>query len=97
MSGPCILILAAGASSRMAPLDKLTEPVEGQPLLRRTARAALATGAPVIVVLPPDRPARRAALDGLPVGTTTARDAAQGMAASLGRDSAPCPPARQAR
>ncbi|HMO73410.1 MAG TPA: nucleotidyltransferase family protein [Paracoccaceae bacterium] len=78
-----VLILAAGASSRMGARDKLTEQVGGEPMIRRTVRAALATGAPVIVVVPPDRPARRAALAGLPVATVIARDAAQGMAASL--------------
>jgi CTP:molybdopterin cytidylyltransferase MocA len=78
-----ILLLAAGASSRMAPRDKLTEPVEGEPLLRRSALVALATGAPVIVVLAPDRPARMAALKGLAVTRVIAADAARGMAASL--------------
>jgi molybdenum cofactor cytidylyltransferase len=78
-----ILILAAGASSRMAPRDKLTEPVDGEPLLRRTARTALATGAPVICALPTDRPARRATLDGLTLRIIEVPEAAQGMSASL--------------
>ncbi len=78
-----ILILAAGASSRMAPRDKLLEPVAGEPILRRTARIALGASTSVIVVLPPDRPARTAALDGLPVQTVIATDAALGMTASL--------------
>jgi molybdenum cofactor cytidylyltransferase len=78
-----IILLAAGASARMAPLDKLTEAVAGQPLLRHMGLAALRTGAPVIVVLPPDRPARTAALRGLGVQTVVAADAADGMAASL--------------
>lgn len=78
-----ILLLAAGASSRMAPADKLTETLDGEPLLRRAARVALETGAPVIVVLPPDRPAREACLAGLSVTRVTAREAAEGMAASL--------------
>lgn len=80
-----ILILAAGASSRMAPRDKLLEPVGGKPMLRRLARAALATGAPVIVVLPPDRPARMAALARLPLTLLVAHDAGAGMSASLRR------------
>lgn len=78
-----IVVLAAGASSRMAPLDKLTEPVNGQPLLARVAGRALATGAPVVVVLAPDRPARAAAVEGLDVVPVVAPDAALGMAASL--------------
>ncbi len=88
-----ILILAAGASSRMAPHDKLTEKVGGQPLLRRTVLRALATGAPVTVVLPPDRPDRQAALAGLPVQSVIARDAQQGMSASLAAGIAALPPA----
>lgn len=47
-----ILILAAGSSSRLAPRDKLAEPVGGVPLLTRIASAALETGAPVYVALP---------------------------------------------
>lgn len=78
-----ILLLAAGSSSRMRGGDKLTEPVAGEALLRRSARTALATGCPVTVTLPPDRPARDAALDGLPVTRVTVPRAADGMAESL--------------
>jgi CTP:molybdopterin cytidylyltransferase MocA len=78
-----IVILAAGASSRMGGRDKLLEPVAGEPLVARVARIAAATGCPVTVVLPHDRPARRAALAGLPVAVVEARDAARGMSASL--------------
>ncbi|MCB1394509.1 MAG: NTP transferase domain-containing protein, partial [Rhodobacteraceae bacterium] len=54
---------AAGASRRMAGRDKLLEPVDGAPLLRRQARAAVAAGTgPVAVTLPPDDRTRRAAL-----------------------------------
>ena len=83
MTLPDILILAAGASTRMGTRDKLTEQVAGQPLLTRVCERALATGAPVTVVLPPDRPARNAALAGFPLRIVTAEGAAQGMAASL--------------
>ena len=83
MAQACILILAAGASARMAPRDKLLEPVGGQPLLRRVARRARDVGVPVVVVLPPDRPLRVAALEGLAVAMVVAADADQGMAASL--------------
>ncbi|NUB43317.1 nucleotidyltransferase family protein [Fertoebacter nigrum] len=78
-----ILILAAGASSRMRGGDKLLEEVAGHPLLARQARAALDTGCPVRVALPPDRPARHAALDGLDVDVVTVADANTGMAASI--------------
>jgi molybdenum cofactor cytidylyltransferase len=45
------IILAAGCSSRMAPRNKLLECIHGEPMIRRVARAALASTAhPVIVV-----------------------------------------------
>ncbi|MFC2967672.1 nucleotidyltransferase family protein [Acidimangrovimonas pyrenivorans] len=82
-----ILIPAAGASSRMRGTDKLVEAVDGQPLLRRQAERALATGLPVLVTLPPaDHPhhaGRRAALDGLAVTPLMVAEAAEGLSASL--------------
>jgi len=78
-----ILLLAAGAASRMRGGDKLLEEVEGEPLLRVMARRALATGAEVVVTLPPDRPGRGAAVADLPLGRVTVAEAAEGMAASL--------------
>ncbi len=80
---PHILILAAGSSSRMRGGDKLLEQVDGAPQLARITKAALATGLPVTVALPPDRPNRQAALRGLPAQCVTVPDPAQGMAASL--------------
>ena len=45
------IVLAAGRSSRMAPHNKLLEPVEGKPIVAHVAAVALASGAnPVIVV-----------------------------------------------
>ena len=79
-----IILLAAGSSSRMRGRDKLLEPVDGEPLLRRMARVALASSAAAVrVVLPPGGEARAAALDGLDVTQVTATAAAEGMAASL--------------
>ncbi len=78
-----ILILAAGAASRMRGGDKCLEQVAGEPLLRRLARLALETGCAVTVALPPDHPKRGAALEGLGVATVTVADAGDGMAASL--------------
>ncbi|MFZ9199580.1 MAG: nucleotidyltransferase family protein [Paracoccaceae bacterium] len=80
---PEILILAAGSSSRMRGADKLLEDVDGEPLLARSARVALATGCRVTVTLSPDRPARLAALQGLAITPVMVPDAAQGMATSL--------------
>jgi CTP:molybdopterin cytidylyltransferase MocA len=80
---PEILILAAGSASRMRGADKLLEDVDGEPLLARSARVALATGCRVTVTLPPDRPGRLVAIQGLAVTPVIVPDAAQGMAASL--------------
>jgi molybdenum cofactor cytidylyltransferase len=80
-----ILILAAGASSRMRGADKLLEPVAGQALLRHIAGVALGTGCPVTVTLPPDRPLREAALLGLNLRRLIIPDAAKGMSRSLVR------------
>mgnify|MGYP001765665665 CR=1 FL=1 len=80
---PEILILAAGSSSRMRGGDKLLEIIDGEAQLTRIARAALSTGCPVTVALPPDRPARNACLIGLPIQTVTVPNPQDGMAASL--------------
>jgi molybdenum cofactor cytidylyltransferase len=64
-----ILILAAGASSRMRGADKLLEPVNGVPLLRQGVLAALGTGLPVVVTLPLGQPARCDTLQGLALNT----------------------------
>ncbi|MGF6860713.1 molybdenum cofactor cytidylyltransferase [Rhodobacteraceae bacterium MBR-64] len=78
-----ILIPAAGASRRMRGTDKLLEPVNGVPLLRHQALRALQTGAPVLVTLPGDRPARRDCLADLPVRLITVPDPTEGIAASI--------------
>jgi CTP:molybdopterin cytidylyltransferase MocA len=83
MTPPALLLLAAGASSRMRGADKLMKPVEGVPLLLRQARVALGTGLSVIVTLPTDRPARGAALAGLALVTVPVPDAALGLSASI--------------
>lgn len=80
---PEILILAAGSSSRMRGADKLLEVINGEAQLTRIARAALATGAAVTVALPPDRPARSAVLNGLPLRQITVANPGAGIAASL--------------
>lgn len=62
-----VIVLAAGASTRMGE-PKLLLPIDRDSLLRRAATRALASGATsVLVVLPPDAPAWRSALDGLAV------------------------------
>lgn len=78
-----IIIPAAGASVRMEGRDKLMEIVDGQPLLLRQVKRALATGAPVYVTTRTDRPDRIAALDksGARLVHVAAPD--EGLAASL--------------
>jgi molybdenum cofactor cytidylyltransferase len=89
---PHLLILAAGTSTRMGGPDKLLLPVAGTPLLAHVARTALATGLPVTVVLPPDRPLRQAALAGFPVHCVIVA-ADGGMGASLAAGVATLPSA----
>lgn len=80
-----ILVLAAGASSRMNGQDKLLLPVGGTPLLCKVVRVAVATGAPVFVALPPESAARREAIAGLPVHIVTVPDAVQGLSRTIAR------------
>ena len=83
MTRAAVLLLAAGASARMRGADKLLEDVDGLPVLRRQAKAALGTGAHVIVALAPNRPERAGALEGLPVQSVVVKNAAEGMGASI--------------
>ena len=80
---PLIVIPAAGASSRMQGRDKLLETVDGKPLLRRQAEAALSTGAPVLICLPSVEGPRADALEGLDLDLVPVPDAAEGMGATL--------------
>ncbi len=77
-----VILLAAGQSSRMGGTDKLMQDVDGIPLLRRSARAALAVG-PVFVAVPPAPHARYGAVKGLDVHAVEIPDADEGMNASL--------------
>ncbi len=79
-----ILILAAGQSRRMRGTDKLLEPVDDIPLLRRQAKAARAvTRSRVIVTVPPAPHARHDVLEGLDVELLSVPDADEGISASL--------------
>ncbi len=79
-----VILLAAGASRRMAGRDKLTELVDGRPLIAGLAAAALASAArEVLVTLPSDAPARAGALAALNVRLVQVPEAAEGMCASL--------------
>jgi CTP:molybdopterin cytidylyltransferase MocA len=64
--------------------DKLLEPVDGQPLLRRQAeRARAATQGAVFVTLPPKPHPRHEALQECGIETIEVADAVRGMSASL--------------
>lgn len=80
-----ILVLAAGASSRMRGRDKLLQPVKGKPILRMVSDLALATGARVYVTLPPAADARRKVLADSAVTVVAVPDAASGMSRSIVR------------
>lgn len=89
MTAIAILLLAAGASSRMQGRDKLMEEVDGEPLLSLMCRRAGQTGLPVFVTVPnPDHPRTTAACNAIPVPVP---DAAEGMAASIRRGTAVLP------
>lgn len=79
-----VLLLAAGSSRRMRGKDKLLEIVDGEPLLRRSSRAALQSQADrVHVVLQPENKARDAAIDGLDIHQVRSPEWQEGMAASI--------------
>ena len=82
MSVP-LIILAAGASSRMRGRDKMLEDIGGVPLIRKQAETGLAFSDQVYVALPPRPHPRYAALEGLAVTCVEVADAANGMGASL--------------
>ncbi|MFU8864174.1 MAG: nucleotidyltransferase family protein [Rhodobacterales bacterium] len=84
VAGCAILILAAGAASRMRGGDKLREEVAGQPLLRLMLERALAAATgPVLCTLPDAEHPRMACLAGLDVTPVMVPDAAEGMGASI--------------
>jgi molybdenum cofactor cytidylyltransferase len=83
MTGAVILILAAGASSRMRGRDKLLEPVAQEPLLARQIRIAQATGAQVLVAVPPGTGLRQSLVQQAGATAVPVADCATGMAASI--------------
>ena len=84
-AGPRIaaVVLAAGRASRMGS-NKLVAELDGEPIVRRTVRAVLASRArPVVVVTGHEADAVRAALTGLAVKLVHNPDFADGMSTSL--------------
>lgn len=77
------VLLAAGRASRMGS-NKLIAELDGEPIVRRTVRAVLASRArPVVVVTGHEADAVRAALTGLAVTFVHNPDFAEGMSTSL--------------
>ena len=89
MTRVAAVLLAAGAATRYRAADpslatKLVARVDGVPLVRRAADAALASRAdPLVVVTGHAAPEVRAALEGLPLVLAHNPDHATGMASSL--------------
>ncbi|MEP2533197.1 nucleotidyltransferase family protein [Shimia sp.] len=79
----CILLLAAGRSSRMRGADKLLNTVQNAPLIVTMTKRALATGLPVSVCLPDLTGPRANALHSLAVSMVPVADADLGMAHSI--------------
>lgn len=93
LSGICLILLAAGASSRMRGADKLLKRIGNVALLTRSARAACDSRADhVLVVLRPDDSARQACLDGLNIRAVQCPDWRIGLSASIRAGLAACPP-----
>lgn len=78
-----ILLLAAGASSRMRGRDKLLEEVDGQSLLRVMAVRALRVCGSVYVALPKGNQSRLAALDGLNLSFEFVENPEDGLSTSI--------------
>ncbi|HTV90355.1 MAG TPA: molybdopterin-binding/glycosyltransferase family 2 protein [Stellaceae bacterium] len=85
-AGPRIaaLLLAAGRSSRMGGPNKLLEPLDGTPMVARTARRLLSSRArPIVAVLGNDAERVDAALGRLPVERVRNPAFADGLSTSL--------------
>lgn len=78
-----VILLAAGLSQRMGAANKLLVMVDGEPLVRRTARIYLQRSHKVIVVLGYDAGRIRAALHGLPVRCIENASYAEGQKSSV--------------
>ena len=82
-----VIVLAAGQSRRMGKRNKLLEPVDGEPMVRRAVRAAAsaAGGRPVVVVTGHERAEVEASLAGFDVAFSHNPDYGAGISTSLAR------------
>jgi molybdenum cofactor cytidylyltransferase len=86
------LVLAAGQSRRMGPVNKLLADVDGRPMVANVVDAALASKAsPIVVVLGHQEDRVRTALSGRTVTTVVNPDYAGGLSTSLQRGIAALP------
>ncbi|MDR3409296.1 MAG: nucleotidyltransferase family protein [Methylovirgula sp.] len=84
MSRIAAIILAAGRSTRFGETPKVLAALDGEPLVRHVAEAALASRArPVLVVVGPAAERVRAALNDLEVEIVPAADFEKGLSHSL--------------
>ncbi|GLQ99109.1 nucleotidyltransferase family protein [Dyella mobilis] len=83
-ASPVIVVLAAGESRRFGGIKQLAE-IAGEPMLRRVARTALASHAPVLVVTGAHVDEVASALDGLPLATVHCETWQLGMGHSIAR------------
>jgi molybdenum cofactor cytidylyltransferase len=80
------ILLAAGLSQRMGAVNKLQIPVDGVPLLRRSAKRLTTAGlGEVVVVLGHDSEQTSALIDDLPVRTVLNTDYKSGQMSSVHR------------
>ena len=78
----CIVLLAAGSASRFGS-PKMLAPIAGEPLVARSARAALQASPDLMVVTGAYAEAVAAALDGIDARLLHNRDWAEGMGQSI--------------
>lgn len=96
MSGVAAVVLAAGRGTRFGDVPKVLATLDGKPLVRHVAEAALAAGlAPVLVVVGHGAEAVRSALADLPVEVVPNPGFAQGLSTSLRAGFASLPPEAQ--
>lgn len=99
-SGPPLVgavLLAAGQGTRFGAAPKLLAEIDGTPLVRRGAQAALASRAwPVVAVLGAHAEGVRAALDGLAIGLVENPGFSAGLSTSLRAGLAALPPETEA-
>lgn len=97
MSGVAVLILAAGRGTRFGESPKMLATLDGRPLLRHAAEAALASSArPVLVVVGHRADEVARALGGLDVAIVRNPDYADGLSTSLRAGFAALPPGAEA-